>query len=135
MALISEDECLRRINMATADLRSRLSDECKRADLAEFRLQIAEWAVKGVMHYNVNLMIAPSQLEEPINKMQQLAHYLARNTAHQFLQAAHLAFNKHANYYELMSKVDHRQFVQTMNSDEEIPGRPYWPHPKGKPLG
>lgn len=127
---ISEEECRKRIESATADLRRELEQAAKTIRSLDLRAAIAEWAVAGVLSRNLRLNVsAGAQLQAEQNAVD-LARALGANAGHQFLHAAELAFKEHAEHSRLMAEVPpHTNYLHSSIDDEFSASRAFWPRP------
>jgi uncharacterized protein (UPF0210 family) len=131
--LVSEADVKWMLDEARKEDRETIRDLTTKLKAAEFRAQIAEWAVAGVASWNVRIAVQPEELHADERKLLDMVRYIGRNAAEQLLHSAKLHFQQHAEHYELMSNTDPSRFINLMGSEKEIPGKPFWPQPKGKP--
>ena len=106
MSVMTEDECLRRIESATRDLRRDLERVTDELEQVKVRARIAEWAVMGVAQYNVRLSIDPSMLVRGEDAVR-AAELLGKNAGSQLLRGAKLAYSEHAEFYEMRAYIHH----------------------------
>lgn len=104
--MITEEECERRFQIGTATLRSDLQAVREIADKLQYDLKIAHWAITGVLNSDrrIDVRVSPVALAGG-EKIQELAYYLARNTADRFIREIGLAFRDHAEFYGLKRHV------------------------------
>ena len=81
---------------ATRELRDQLIEECKRADEAEFRRDVAEWALVGTCDAHVAITVSPEMLHQAAARMDVLRSFFAREAALQLLRESGLAFTEWA---------------------------------------
>lgn len=122
--MITEEECRRRIDRATKDLRERIDALIDERDAAEFRAAVAEWAVAGVAAFNVRTSISnATAMQAGID----LGQEIGRNAGAQLLHNAGLAFKEHAEHCRLMRELPpHRDYIAPSVA---LPSRHYWPRP------
>lgn len=127
---ITEEECRRRIEVATAELRRELEQAAKTIRSLDLRAAIAEWAVAGVLSRNLrlNMAVSGTQLDQQRQGAMDLAHAMGCNAGDQFLHAAELAFKEHAEHSRLMAECPPHIHYRH-ESAEFTEGRIFWPRP------
>ncbi len=130
MSLITEEECLRRITDARASDRRHINELNKALKKAEFRAAIAEWAVAGVIGYNLRMVLP--DYEKRLQSLMDAADYAGKRAGAEFLHRAGLAFTQHAKMSEMLASINFRESGHMVYDVHEIPSRESWPLPFGE---
>jgi len=116
-----------------------LADERARTAAQMFRAETAEWAVRGIVNYDVHITIDPLMLSH-LKDTTGLVRAIGEHAGLQLLHSAKLAFTQQANYHALLHHLHYLEshargrgleFAPFEAPDPEgIPREWYWPKPK-----
>jgi hypothetical protein len=122
--MITEEECRRRIDNATYELRRRIEVLIDERDELAFRAAIAEWAVAGVAAFNVRIAVHGNEVMQAGGDM---ARAVGIRAGAELLCRAGAAFTQHAEHARLMREAPpHKRYIA---SPGKRPDPHDWPRP------
>lgn len=117
-----------RVAAATERFTKKLNDASAELRSTEFNLAIARWAIAGILSRNlhVSVNLDASQVDDP----ERMADIVGRSAGQEFLHAAELHFNQHAEHAKLLDDSRHKWVPHTSTELRTFAGhRAYWPKP------
>lgn len=123
---MTEEECLRRIQRATAALAARVDSLERDLFATEFHLAAAEWAIAGIVGKSLSVRIDGAHLVR--YSAAEVERAIAREAAAELIHRAGLEFRQHAEFYELRARAG---VPMQMDGDGRpaLPHRFAWPRP------